>query len=65
MQKRANGMKQDRIVKKWIRADDGKLSTVLESESGKCVELPINKDGTIRWFDDAKLLRVEKQMENI
>ena len=41
-------MKQDRIVKKWIRADDGKLSTVLESESGKRVELPINKDGTIR-----------------
>lgn len=38
-------MKQDRIVKKWIRADDGKLSTVLESESGKRVELPINKDG--------------------
>ncbi len=58
-------MKQDRIVKKWIRADDGKLSTVLESESGKRVELPINKDGTIRWFDDAKLLRVKKQRENI
>ncbi len=58
-------MKQDRIVKKWIRADDGKLSTVLESESEKRVELPINKDGTIRWFDDAKLLRVKKQMENI
>ena len=37
-------------VKRWIRADDGKLSQVLEYENGQRVEIPINKDGSIKWL---------------
>lgn len=37
------------------KADEGKLSKVIEYESGARVEIPINKDGTVRWFDDNKL----------
>ena len=33
-----------------IRADNGKLSKVLEFDSGQRVEIPINKDGSIRWL---------------
>ena len=39
-------------MKRWIKADDGKLSTVMEFDSGKKVELPINKDTSIRWYED-------------
>ncbi|WP_182427388.1 MULTISPECIES: hypothetical protein [Clostridium] len=39
-------------MKRWIKADNGKLSTVLEFDSGKKVELPINKDASIRWYED-------------
>lgn len=39
-------------VKRWIRADDGKLSQVLEYENGQRVEIPINKDGSIKWLPD-------------
>lgn len=35
-----------------IRTDDGKLSKVLEFDSGQRVEIPINKDGSIRWLKD-------------
>lgn len=44
-------------VKSFIKADNGKLSKVLEYESGARVEIPINKDGSVRWFDDRKLLK--------
>ena len=40
------------MIKTWIRADDGKLSKVLEFDSGQRVEIPINKDGSIRWLPD-------------
>lgn len=36
----------------WIKADDGKLSKVLEYDSGKKVEIPINSDGSVRWTED-------------
>ena len=29
----------------------------IEYESGKRVEIPINKDGSVKWFDDSKLLK--------
>lgn len=35
-----------------IRADNGKLSKILEFDSGQRVEIPINKDGSIRWVKD-------------
>lgn len=44
-------------VKVITKADNGKLSKVLEYDSGTRVEIPINKDGSVRWFDDSKLLK--------
>lgn len=39
-------------VKQSIKADNGKLSRVLRYQSGTKVEIPINKDGSIRWYPD-------------
>ena len=50
-------VKQMQTVKTFTKADNGKLSKVLEYESGARVEIPINKDGSVRWFDDSKLLK--------
>ena len=44
-------------VKRFTKADNGKLSKVLQYESGARVEIPINKYGEVRWFDDNKLLK--------
>lgn len=41
------------LVKRWIRADNGRLSTVLEFDSGNRIEIPVNKDGSVRWLEDA------------
>ena len=40
------------IMKQWIRADTGKLSKVLEFDSGQRVEIPINRDGTVKGMPD-------------
>lgn len=40
------------MVKRWIRADNGKLSQILEYDSGERVEIPINKDGSVKWLED-------------
>lgn len=40
------------MVKRWIRADNGKLSKVIEYESGQRVQIPINKDESIKWLPD-------------
>ena len=37
-------------------AAGGKLSTVIEFPAGK-VMIPINPDGTVKWFDDSRLIR--------
>ena len=47
-------------VKKILKAEAGKLSTVLEYSSGARVEIPINRDGSVKWFDDSKLIKSEK-----
>ena len=41
----------------FIKADNGKVTEGIEYESGKRVEIPINKDGSVKWFDDNKLLK--------
>ena len=46
-------------VKTFTKADNGKLSKVLEYESGARVEIPINKDGSVKFFDDSKLLKAK------
>lgn len=43
--------------KRFIKADNGKVTEGIEYESGKRVEIPINKDGSVKWFDDNKLLK--------
>lgn len=47
-------------TKKLLKAENGRLSAVLEYDSGARVEIPINRDGSVRWFDDEKLIRSEK-----
>ncbi len=54
-----SGGKQMQTVKTFIKADNGKLSKVLEYESGARVEIPINKDGSVKFFDDSKLLKAK------
>lgn len=39
-------------VRRLLKADNGKLSQVLEYDSGTRIEIPINKDGSIRWLPD-------------
>lgn len=36
--------------------EDGRLYRVAEYDSHVRVEVPINPDGTVKWFDDSKLL---------
>lgn len=37
--------------------EDHRLSKVIEYSSGVMVQIPINKDGSVKWFDDSKLLK--------
>lgn len=39
-------------AKRFIKADDGKCSRVIKYETGKQVEIPINSDGSVRWYED-------------
>lgn len=41
------------IKRMWIKADNGRLSKVLEYDSGKRVEIPINSDGSVRWTEES------------
>ena len=34
-----------------------RLSEVVDFGNGKEVAIPINRDGSIKWFDDTKLIR--------
>lgn len=42
------------LVKRWIRVDNGRLSTVVEYPTGNRIEVPMNKDGSVRWLEDTK-----------
>ena len=44
-------------MKKIIKADNGKVSQVLEFDDGERIEIPIAKNGDIKCFDDTKLIR--------
>lgn len=43
---------QRQTVKRFVRADNGKLSKVIEYDSGVRVEIPINRDGSVKWYQD-------------
>lgn len=46
---------KEKKVKIMTKSEDGNLKKVIEYPSGNKVEIPINKDGLIKWFDDTKL----------
>lgn len=46
---------------KILKADNGKLSNIIEYASGTKVEIPINSDGSVKWFDDDILINNEKK----
>ena len=52
-------LKKVRIIemKKWIKADNGKVSQVIEFDSGSKIELPLTQSGEVKWFDDTKLIK--------
>ena len=52
-------LKKVRIIKlkKWIKAEDGKVTQVIEFDSGSKIEIPLDKDGNVKWFDDTKLIK--------
>ena len=45
------------------KCDNGKLSKVIEYKSGARVEIPVNQDGSVKWFDDSKLLKKNTSTE--
>ena len=44
-------------TKVYTKADNKKLSKVIEYKTGVKVEIPINKDGSVKWFDDSQLIK--------
>lgn len=39
------------------KCDSGKLYKVVEYDTDARVEIPVNQDGSVKWFDDSKLLK--------
>lgn len=56
-------MKTNNQVRTYTKANNGKLSMGAEFPSGAKVEIPINKDGSVKWLDDDKLRKKDKQGE--
>lgn len=57
-------------MKKYIKCDDGKVSQVLEFDSGNRVELPLDRNGSVKWLKESvkspeKNISEEQQRENI
>ena len=59
--KKKEGCNMSTDIKKNYRTltktDSGKLYKVIEYDSGARVEIPVNQDGSVKWFDDNKLLK--------
>lgn len=45
------------------RADSGNLYRVIEYGSGDRVQIPINPDGTVKWFNDSQLKKTNEREE--
>lgn len=39
-------------VKRFIKADNGKCTHIIRYKTGRRGEIPINKDGSVRWYED-------------
>ena len=53
-------MKNDINYRTYIKCDNGKIFKVIEYKNGNRIQIPINADGSVKWFDDTKLIRSEK-----
>ena len=49
------------MTKIWLKAENGRLSKVLEFASGQRVEIPPNRDGSVKWFEDKMKENAQKQ----
>ncbi|WP_156454687.1 hypothetical protein [Roseburia sp. AF12-17LB] len=47
-------------MKKWIKANNGRSTQVIEFNDGSKMELPLDNHGNLKWFDD-ELLRKENK----
>lgn len=47
----------ENTVKTFTKVDSGKLAKVIEYGTGSRIEIPINKDGSVKYFDDNRLLK--------
>lgn len=36
---------------------ESRMAKVIDYGNGRKVEIPINRDGSIKWFDDSKLIK--------
>lgn len=45
------------IMKKWIKTDNGRVTQVIEFDDGSKIELPLDNNGNLKWFDDSKLIK--------
>lgn len=50
------------LVTTFTRAEmtcegESRMSKVIDYGNSRRVEIPINKDGTVKWFDDSKLIK--------
>ena len=66
--KRKRGKKMNKKASMLLRVEQTKegkikLSKVVEYESGARVMVPIIRDGSIKWFDDSKLIKPESHKE--
>lgn len=52
-------------IKVFTRTDDGRISKVIEYSTGTKVEIPVNKDGSIKWYADKFKGQEVKQYEEI
>ncbi|EHE96326.1 hypothetical protein [Enterocloster citroniae] len=52
---------ETRILLRVEQTEDGtiKLSKVIEYGNGTRVMVPIIRDGSVKWFDDTKLIKTE------
>lgn len=46
------------------KTDGDKLSKVIEYPTGNRVEIPINKDGSVKFFDDNNLKKKTGEQDN-
>lgn len=46
-------------VKTFTKSEGGRLRKVLEYRTGAKVEVPINRDGSIRWYKDKPKVKTD------